>query len=262
MRLAEISEFSDDCTILITGATGNLGSKIARHLSQSEHRLILLDQIPHPNLPVHTANLSSPGRWMDLFRDVDVVIHLAGTAKLNSSPETYKRENIDCTANVLSACRKHGVRRIVFGSSLRVMGGYRKSGKRIVETLKPYPEGFFGQSKSTCEAMLADFPDVIALRLGWCPRQNVREAVLGAPERLREMWLSDNDFLQAVELSITADNQGFTPFNITSNVANNHYPLKQARKILGYKPQDRLNKTQILLFKVTHAFSGRARGAR
>lgn len=193
---------------------------------------------------------------------MDVVIHLAGMAKLNSSPETYQKHNIDCTTNVLEACKTHGVRRIVFASSLRVMDGHRKAGKRVTESLAPKPEGKFGRSKLECERILAEFPDVISLRLGWCPRYNVREAVFRAPERLREMWLSDSDFLQAVERSINADNQGFTPVNITSNVANNHYSLKEARKALGYKPQDRLNRTQIILFKVTHALSGRVRGAR
>nr|WP_258570931.1 NAD(P)-dependent oxidoreductase [Flavimaribacter sediminis] len=236
---------------MITGATGNLGSKLARELVKNSQNSIFVDQIPHPNLNVRIANLSMPGNWMGLFAGVDVVIHLAGTPKVSSSPDTLKSQNVDCTVNVLEACRMHNVGRIVFASSLRVMDGYRESGRRITEDLPPKPSGDYGRSKLRCEKLLAAHPDVISLRLGWSPRYNVRENVLRAPKRLREVWLSDSDFLQAIELSISAENRGFTALNLTSDVENSRYLLTRARKRIGYKPRDGLNKTQIILSKLS-----------
>jgi len=244
--------------LLITGATGNLGSKLARELLKNSQNSILVDQIPHPNLNVRIANLSIPGNWMQLFAGVDIVIHLAGTPKVSSSPDTLKSQNVDCTANVLEACRVHNVGRIVFASSLRVMDGYRESGRRITEDLPPKPSGDFGRSKLNCEKLLAAHPDVICLRLGWSPRHNVRENVLRAPKRLREVWLSDPDFLQAIELSVSAENRGFTALNLTSDVENSRYPLGRARKLLGYKPRDGMNKTQIVISKLSSTLFSKA----
>ncbi|MEO4040491.1 NAD(P)-dependent oxidoreductase [Hoeflea sp. CAU 1731] len=254
--------FRTEPVVLITGATGNLGSKLARELVKNSQKSILVDQMPHPNLNVRIANLSVPGNWMQLFAGVDIVIHLAGTSKVSSSPDTLKSQNVDCTANVLKACRMHNVSRIVFASSLRVMDGYREFGRRITEDLPPKPSGDFGRSKLHCEKLLAAYPDVICLRLGWSPRYNIRENVLRAPKRLREVWLSDSDFLQAIELSISAENRGFTVFNLTSDVENSRYPLSRARKHLGYKPRDGVNKTQIVISKLSGTLFSKAAWSR
>ena len=244
--------------LLITGATGNLGSKLARGLAKHNYYTVFVDQIPHPNLNVKTADLSSPGNWMQLFAGVDTVIHLAGTPKVYSSPDTLKTQNVDCTLNVLKACKMHNVSRVVFASSLHVMGGYRETGRRVTEDLPPKPSGNFGVSKLHCEKLLVSHPDVICLRLGWTPRYNVRENVLKAPKRLREMWLSDADFLQAIECSIAAENRGLTALNITSDVANSYYPLARAREHIGYKPHDGLNRTQIMFSKLSNNLFSKA----
>ena len=55
-------------TILITGAAGNLGSRLARHLATSEHRLRLMvhrtalpaDLAAAPNVDVVRADLATP----------------------------------------------------------------------------------------------------------------------------------------------------------------------------------------------------------
>ena len=70
-------------TILITGASGNLGRKLSQHLA-GRYALRLLDRTARQP-EVVTADLSvwEPG-WVELFQGVDAVVHLAAnpTAEL------------------------------------------------------------------------------------------------------------------------------------------------------------------------------------
>jgi len=74
MRPAEAGATLYEKKTVVTGASGNLGSKLARALIRKGYTIVLIDQIPHPNLPVQTADLSSPGKWMDLFAGADFVV--------------------------------------------------------------------------------------------------------------------------------------------------------------------------------------------
>ncbi|HEU5408225.1 MAG TPA: hypothetical protein VFU48_10690, partial [Nitrospira sp.] len=64
-------------TVLITGASGNLGAKLRLHL-QGRYQLSLLDCDPRGDEAILQADLSVwDMRWVELFRGVDVVVHLA-----------------------------------------------------------------------------------------------------------------------------------------------------------------------------------------
>ncbi len=73
-------------TILITGAAGNLGSRLACHLLDSAHTLRLM--VHHTSLPSHLASasnveavradLAQPDSLAPAVSGADVVIHFAG----------------------------------------------------------------------------------------------------------------------------------------------------------------------------------------
>src|SRR5207244_6274292 len=63
--------------VLITGASGNLGSKLRRHL-EGRYALRLLDIDPRGDGTIFQADLSCWDRsWVDKFAGADVVVHLA-----------------------------------------------------------------------------------------------------------------------------------------------------------------------------------------
>ncbi len=64
-------------TVVITGAAGNIGTKLRRHFSALGWTLRLLDaQAPDP--AVQVADLATwSDSWAEQFHDADAVIHLA-----------------------------------------------------------------------------------------------------------------------------------------------------------------------------------------
>src|SRR5262244_4020197 len=112
-------------TVLITGAAGNLGSKLRRHLG-GRFDLRLLDVDPRGDIAIVRADLSQwDAAWVDLFRGVDVVVHLAADATAQQTWPKLIGPNIDAVVNVLEAAAQQGVRRVVYASSNHVMGGYK-----------------------------------------------------------------------------------------------------------------------------------------
>ena len=88
-------------TVLITGAAGNLGSLLARHilrhvdgleLKLMEHRTpVPADLRDIPRVTVCRADLSRPETLDDCLQGVDVVVHFAGVL-FRARPETFLPE--------------------------------------------------------------------------------------------------------------------------------------------------------------------------
>ena len=81
----------------------------------------------NPKAEFHKKDLgkSYPYPWDSLFEGVDVVFHLACLARVQLSienPHLYHEKNVNGLVNVLEACRKHGVKKLVFSSSSSVYG--------------------------------------------------------------------------------------------------------------------------------------------
>ena len=94
--------------VVITGAAGNLGSKLRRHLQNREDlELVLLDLRGDPGSGIVEADLAEPDpRWVGLFRPGDVVVHLA--AEASPREERWQRlqaRNVDAMLNVAPCSR-------------------------------------------------------------------------------------------------------------------------------------------------------------
>lgn len=117
--------------ILVTGASGLLGSALAAELAARGERVRVL--VRHTALPGELARLSLesvPGDILDYpsllaaCRGADTVYHCAGLISLMPGGwEKMRRVNVDGTANVLRACREGSVRRLVHVSSIEALSG-------------------------------------------------------------------------------------------------------------------------------------------
>ena len=103
--------------VLITGAAGNLGAKLAAHC-RSSLELVLLDK-PDGDLSVWDE------RWVSRFEGVDSVVHLAGNPVAYHSWDELTGPNIDAVLNVLEAAARAGAKRLIFASSNHVMGAIK-----------------------------------------------------------------------------------------------------------------------------------------
>lgn len=233
-------------TVLITGATGSIGTKLRRHFADRDIRLRLLCLNPINDPQVVTADLSQYDEtWARQFENVDAVIHLAGDAYATASWASVQRFNIDLTLNVFRAARNHLAKRIVFASSNWVMAGYRFGSERLTTELAPRPINPYGCGKLLCERagrQLWQQTDIsfIALRIGCCqhiqgnnPGPQIEHGLWG-----QQMWLSDRDLCHGMERAALAEGVPFAVLNLMSDNPGMRWDIEQTRRVIGYVSRD------------------------
>ena len=246
--------------VLITGATGNLGAKLTQHL-QGRYELRLLDIDPRGDARVVAADLSRWDRgWVDQFKGVHVVVHLAGNPLAHQVWPNLVGPNVDAVIHVCAAAVAAGVKRVIFASSNHVLGGYKdeRGPAKLTPDTPPRPGAryevqgeqrdsspygatkLFGERLGKCYADMHGL-SVIALRIGWV-RQGDNLAREVPPERgpwFRMMWLSNRDFCQIVERCIEADASiRFAVLNAMSANTGMRWDIEATRRLIGYEPQD------------------------
>jgi dihydroflavonol-4-reductase len=114
----------------VTGATGFLGSHVARVLAEqgAELRLLVRASSDLRNVEDLKADrvegdLRDPASITKAISGCDVVFHVAADYRLwVRDPEAMYRSNVEGTRSLLEAARKQGVRRVVYTSSVATMG--------------------------------------------------------------------------------------------------------------------------------------------
>ncbi len=114
----------------VTGATGFLGSHVARVLSEDGAKLRLLVR-PTSNLrnlqglnaETATGDLRDAASLEKAMAGCDTVFHVAADYRLwVRDPNEMYRSNVDGTRAILDAARKNGVQRVVYTSSVATIG--------------------------------------------------------------------------------------------------------------------------------------------
>lgn len=158
--------------VLITGGAGFIGSHIIEVLKKEDCDITVLDNLHtglRENVPENVRLIEMDirdKRVIDVFEkyQFDVVLHLAGQTMVNVSVDDpfYDADvNIMGTVNILEACRKTGVKRIVFSSTAATYGDIEKV--PIREEFSVNPLSFYGLSKLTVEKYLKLYHDLYGL---------------------------------------------------------------------------------------------------
>ena len=109
--------------ILLTGATGNLGSALLRRLTTSGARVRCLVRDPRRLGPervrvqITLGDLSEPASFRNALRGVDTVVHLAAAIR-DQQRASIEELNAVATLRLLRAAEHSGVERFVFFSAL------------------------------------------------------------------------------------------------------------------------------------------------
>src|SRR5437660_7712802 len=114
----------------VTGATGFVGSHVARILAEQGADLRLLvrsssdpKNIQNLNAERVTGDLRDPNTLETAISGCDVVFHVAADYRLwIRDPDQMYRSNVEGTRASLEAARKNRVRRVVYTSSVATMG--------------------------------------------------------------------------------------------------------------------------------------------
>jgi dTDP-4-dehydrorhamnose reductase len=184
--------------ILVTGASGLLGGRLAERLASSH------DVIAMRHLAAVPAGLAAvdgdilDGAALDrafAAARPDTVLHSAAMAdadRCEAEPELARRWNVEASAAVARRCREGGLRLVTISTDL-VLAGDRPF---ATEDERPRPILHYGRTKLEAEdVVLADTPDAVVLRValvvgrGFGPRLTGSEALAatlaaGPPPRL------------------------------------------------------------------------------
>jgi nucleoside-diphosphate-sugar epimerase len=162
-----------ECT-LVTGGGGFLGTAIVRCLAARGDRVRSFSRRPHPALKLlaveQTQGDIADARAVEqACRGADVVYHTAAKPPMWGPYREYHRTNVTGTANVIHACRRCGVARLIHTSTPSVVfDGHDLAG---VDESVPYPRRYtdnYSQTKALAERMVveagAEFMPTIVLR--------------------------------------------------------------------------------------------------
>jgi nucleoside-diphosphate-sugar epimerase len=151
--------------LLVTGAGGFLGRALVRRLRANGSEVRVLVRRPLPwmqqdsGIQVVIGDLGDPEVVAHAVNGVDVVYHVG--AAMRGGAREFSAGTVWGTRNVIAACVKWRVKRLVYVSSLSVLDhAGRDPGVAVTETsaLEPHPEqrGFYTQSKLEAERLVAD----------------------------------------------------------------------------------------------------------
>ncbi len=140
--------------ILITGATGYIGSKLTSKLAAQGHDIHLLcrtaptlPEFQKPNIKIFSGDITDIESLKPAMEQVDQLYHLAAYARLwAKDPSTFYKLNVKGLDNVLTAAQEAGISKVVYTSTAGVIGPSKD--KPMTETA-PRITGFFNLYEST-----------------------------------------------------------------------------------------------------------------
>lgn len=159
----------DPMRIVVTGATGNVGSALLRRWQGGEHDIVgVARRPPEPGSPLATGrgmtwvglDLADPDQALairDVFAGADAVVHLAWALQPMHNRGYQRRVNLGGTALCLAEAATVGVRHVVVASSIAAYSPRRHDG--FVDEAYPtggIPSCRYSQDKRVVEGLLRD----------------------------------------------------------------------------------------------------------
>ncbi|MDQ2093396.1 NAD-dependent epimerase/dehydratase family protein [Rhodalgimonas zhirmunskyi] len=223
--------------ILITGAAGRLGTELRRGLVPLAESLVIADKVacedvqPHEEMKVF--DLADEAAVMAAAEGCDAIVHMGG-APFERPWQDVLDSNIRGSYHIYEAARAHGVRRVVYASSVHAIG-YRRLDEGMRGDAPPRPDSLYGVSKCFVEALASLYWDKFGIESG-CIRifSSFPEP---ADRRMLWSWLSFDDMVRLVSSCLTAPHLGFT---IAAGMSDNKVkPVDMSNAgHIGYAPQD------------------------
>jgi nucleoside-diphosphate-sugar epimerase len=150
--------------ILITGASGFIGNFIVKELLNHGHILHTFTRKNNYNIPgtkTFTGNIKDISTLEFAFNDIDAVIHNAAYANDWGKKSIFYDTNVEGTRNIAEACKKYGVKRLLYTSTAGIYG-FPNNLTPLKEVDGPTrkPLNNYGASKIESEALLKKYSDL------------------------------------------------------------------------------------------------------
>ena len=139
--------------ILIMGSEGFVGQNLVNGLSKN-HDILRSDQIDLNEKNYFKCNITNYDSVEKVVKDVDAVIHLTAHSLVSSldGSITNAQVNIMGLLNLLEACRKNSVSKVIFTSASSLIG--EPSSFQVNEKHTPKPKTAYGITKLASEHYL------------------------------------------------------------------------------------------------------------
>jgi nucleoside-diphosphate-sugar epimerase len=230
--------------ILVTGSSGRIGRAVVQELRARGQAVRGFDRVPTPDMTdMVVGTLTSEADIAKAMQGIHTVIHLAATPDDADFLAEIVPNNIIGVYHIFEQAQKAGVKRLVVASSGQVVWHQRITGPIPVGVdVQPTPRYWYAAAKLFLEGAGRAFAEkfgmeVIAVRLGWCPRTPEQVEEIRAAQWAQDVYLSPTDagrfFACAVEAPLT---DKFVVVYATSRPKRVMYDLETTKKLLGYEP--------------------------
>jgi nucleoside-diphosphate-sugar epimerase len=234
--------------VLVTGSAGRIGRMTVAELQRLGVPVRAFDRVPTPGAKDgHVGQILDPNAIRKAMQGVQTLIHLAATPDDVDDPVTdLFPSNIVGVYHVFEAARAAGVMRLVLASSGQVVWYQRFDGPYPIhaESL-PTPRAWYAATKCFLEAAGRAFHhqygmEVIAVRLGWCPRDAEQIQQISTQEWAQEVYLSPRDAGRFFASTAIATG----PFRYEVVYATSRppweskYDLEHTKRLFGYEGQE------------------------
>jgi uronate dehydrogenase len=224
--------------VLLTGASGVLGTVLANALAERGWSLRLTDIRPFTTpLPAGAsfirADLADGPAILRMAEGCGTILHFGGISVEQPFEDVYG-PNIRGLYHAFEAARREDAR-MVFASSNHTIGFHPRTD--VLDDTSAYrPDGYYGLSKVYGEGMAQLYWDkhgieTVSLRIGSCRAEP-------SDERMLATWLSYPDLITLVERAATADDVGHSKIWGASNNTRMTWWGADAREALGWAPKD------------------------
>jgi len=154
--------------ILVTGATGFIGSNLAGSLAtmgydtvvtgraETQVEISRLNRLQSAGVSVQAGSLLDPGFAASIVHGCDAVIHLAAAQHEGNVPDSYFRDiNVGATRLLVEAAIGAGARRFVYGSTIGVYG--EAADGQLDEDSPLRPANIYGRTKAEAETVVSEY---------------------------------------------------------------------------------------------------------
>ena len=243
--------------VLVTGAAGNIGSYFAeRSHAKYALRLMVRESDEAKDVDkirkfgeVVTAELSQIERLKEICRGMDTVLHLAGNPHPSATWDSVLADNITGTYHAFVAAKAVSCRRVIYASSIHAVSGYPPDVQ--VKTNEPVnPGDLYGVSKCFGEALARYMAEKeglssICLRIG--AFQPIEAAKKASGIGMLDAFVSQRDLNQLIEKCIDVEDLQFAILHGLSDNRFKRLDISDARRLVGYSPQDDLTELNVKL---------------
>ncbi len=244
--------------VLVTGSAGRLGQAAVHELLRQGHTVRGIDCRPTPGLDDALVDLLADQEVLrQALFGMDAVVHLAATPDDPVWPlPTHAGDNflthiipnnLIPTYHVLEAARVEKVPRVVLASSGQVVWDQSFDGPFPISVdASPTPRWWYACAKQLLESIgeayaKQGFFSVVAVRLGFCPRDAGQEADIAGLDRNQDVYLSPGDAGRFFACAATAPRPlGSYDLVYATSIPKHQvrFDLEPAERLLGFVPED------------------------